>query len=187
MALLTNVLRAFRATPSLLVVGLLCASGSAGSENQFDEYDVKAAFLLNFTKFVQWPAGKSTQVIVLCIVGDDPFGSTLDQLSMTATARPRLELRRLDDPLEARSCHIAFVRTAERAKVTKLLESIGTAPVLTVGEDADFAERGGVICLPVENDRVKILVNTVAADRADLKLSAKLLSLARLVPEKKKD
>lgn len=167
----------------LLQVGMLlsCSAGAFGG--QMDEYDVKAAFLLNFAKFVEWPAAADSPELVICIVGDDPFGTTLDRLTRGKTANQRaIQVRRVKDPVEARGCHIAFVRSEERDKASKLLDDVGTAPVLTIGEARDFAEKGGVICLPVEDGRVNVVINTAAAEHAQLKISAKLLTLAELFP-----
>jgi hypothetical protein len=181
MELLARVRRRCRSLRWLQLVLFIAAP--VASAGQFDEYDVKAAFLLNFTKFVEWPAGVDDGKLVICIIGDDPFGPTLDRLVKGAkTTSHAIELRRIGNPAEATGCHVAFVRSVEREKATKLLNSVGTAPVLTVGEEYEFAEEGGVVCLWVENGRVKVMINTGAADRAQLKISAKLLSLAQLLP-----
>jgi YfiR/HmsC-like len=176
--------RALRRGLVLLRVGLLLSLPTVALGGQVDEYDVKAAFLLNFAKFVQWPPGTSSHNLVICIVGDDPFGNTIDRLvrGKSAAQRP-LEVRRLKEPRDAQSCHIAFVRAAEHEKASKLLAGVSELPVLTVGDAEDFADRGGVVSLPVEDGRVGLVINVGAAERAQLKISATLLSIAQIHPD----
>lgn len=146
-----------------------------------DEYEVKAAFLFNFTKFVEWPLSANTPTFVLGVLGDDPFGSRIDQLikGKNVNGRP-VEVRRLKDPADARHCQIVFVALAERDKAAKLIAAVRGTPVLTVGETGDFVRLGGIIDLSMSDNRVNLLINADAAEQAGLKISAKLMSLAKL-------
>ena len=163
----------------LLLAGPLsaCLCGQAG------EYQVKAAFLFNFAKFVEWPGpDPANDPINLCVVGDDPFGSLLDQMVKGKLANGRaMEIRRISPGVKFERCQIAFIAASERKRLPALLESLGHAGVLTVGETDDFARGGGIISFFLDNNHVRLEVNVDAADRAGLKISSKLLSLAKIV------
>ena len=171
---------------SVLAGGLglmLAGSLSAGLYGQAPEYQVKAAFLFNFAKFVEWPGpDPANDPINLCVVGDDPFGASLDQVVKGKLANGRtVEIKRIDPAGKVGSCQIAFVAASERKRLPAILEGLGHAGVLTVGETDDFTRRGGVISFFLDNNHVRFEVNVDAADRAGLKISSKLLSLAKIV------
>jgi|SRR5579862_2458861 hypothetical protein len=147
------------------------------------EYQVKAAFLLNFTKFIEWPPkafGSPAAPVSICVLGDDSFGSTLDQIVAGELVNGRAvaaqKLKRTPPP---QSCQIVFVGKSEK-DVGKILPGLGPG-VLTVGEKEGFLHEGGMIAFVVENRRVRFDVNQTAAENAGLKLSSKLLSVARSV------
>lgn len=172
-----------------LVLAILAAAflhGAALAQpDQPSEYDVKAAFLFNFTKFVEWPQGSfedSQAPIVLGIVGDDPFGDSLVRMIMGQKVQGRsliIRRERIGDDL--RRCHVLFVSVSEREHAARILASVQTASVLTVSDMEGFAEAGGVMQFVTQDDRVRFLVNLDAATQARLRLSAKLLALARVI------
>jgi len=150
------------------------------------EYDVKAAFLYNVAKFVEWPPeafASPEDPIVIGIAGVDPFGPDLDRAVAGRTANGRgFLVRRFRRPEELRSfCHILFVGAAEDARrwLTAVRDFQGTG-ALTVGEGVDFARQGS-IAFVIENRRVRILVNLEAAEEARLRVSVRLLAVARRV------
>jgi hypothetical protein len=161
------------------------------SQVRATEYELKAAHLLNFGRFVEWPADVfqgADSPIVFGVLGDDPFGPTLDStLQGKRVGRRPLVVRRLDRPEDAENCHLVFVAASERPRVGKVLREIAARGVLTVGETDRFAEQGGVIQITMEAGRARLTVNTYAASRAGLKISAKLLSLSRLVSDHGRD
>jgi hypothetical protein len=146
------------------------------------EYQVKAAFLLNFIKFIVWPGSESAgsdTPFRICIVGTDPFGGVLDQMVEGERYRHRkLAVERVHGQPPA-SCQVVFVGSSEK-DIDGLLSSLGPG-VLTVGEGPDFLRSGGLITFIIENHRVRFDVNEGAAVRAGLKVSSKLLSVARSV------
>src|SRR5439155_24709047 len=146
-----------------------------------DEYEIKAAFLFNFTKFVEWPPKAQATAFVICILGDDPFGSTIDRVvnGKNVFGLP-LQVRRLKDAAEAKHCQIVFAGLTETAKAARLIEALRGMPVLTVGENRDFLRQGGMISLDADDGRVNIAINAGAAENAGLKISAKLMTLAKL-------
>jgi hypothetical protein len=149
------------------------------------EYQVKAVFLYNFAKFVDWPPDPSTDghsPIVLGIIGEDPFGDLLEKTVQGKTVNGRgLVVRRPRRESEARACQIIFVSSSEKKRLRPLLDSLKGASVLTVGESDGFAQLGGIINFTLEDNKVHFEVNVAAADRAGLKISSKLLSLAKIV------
>jgi len=149
------------------------------------EYQVKAAFIFNFTKFTEWPTNaftSPTAPLVIGIVGDDPFGKTLDDLIRGEVVRERpLVVKRLRADGDLRSCHVLFISHSEKDQMGRLLSQVKASPVLTVGDTAGFAEKGGTVNFFLMEKTVKIEVNQTAALEAGLQISAKLLKLARLV------
>lgn len=152
------------------------------------EYQVKAAFLFNFTKFTDWPASAFTSTnapMVIGILGDDPFGKTLeDAVTGEVVQDHPLVFKRLRADEDLRGCHVLFISRSEKDRVAKVLEKLKGSPVLTAGDTKDFAERGGIVNLLLVQDTVKLEINQSAAEEAGLKISAKLLKLARIVKPK---
>jgi YfiR/HmsC-like len=166
------------------VTALLLNSTHAQSPT-VDEYQVKAAFLFNFAKFVEWPPGgfhDPTAPLQICILGRDPFGQGLRDIVSTKTVNGRrLEIDYMADIQLARACHILFIASSEKARVKQILETMRGTVALTVADTDGFAEQGGMISFLLDNDRVLFEVNRNAAERAGLKISSKLLSVAKLV------
>jgi hypothetical protein len=154
---------------------------TAGQPRLRLEYEVKAAFLLNFAKFVEWPApGSSSSLpISLCIVGDDPFGSALDQIIDGETIAQRaLAVKRIP-PMVNADCNMAFVGGTEK-DIPKVL-AVFPKGVLTVGEGSDFLRHGGMIAFAIDNRRVRFDINQTAVRNAGLSVSSRLLRVARSV------
>jgi hypothetical protein len=146
-----------------------------------DEYEVKAAFLYNFTKFVEWTNVPGTDTFNICIFGDDPFGGSLDRLVKGKTAyNLKIQVRRIKEAAEARQCQIVFVRREEDAKAARLIEAVRGMPVLTVSEYRKFVTMGGIIFFSTKEGRVSIGINAQPAESAGLKISAKLLNISKI-------
>lgn len=161
----------------------LCAlvgSASAGYAQGPGEYEVKAAFLFNFAKFIEWPA-PPPNAIELCVVGDDPFGSKLEDTvsGKTINGQP-IVVRRLKAGDNPRNCQIAFIGASDR-ETRSILDLLRGASTLTVGESPNFAKQGGMINFVLKDNRVQFEINVDAAEQAHLKISSKLLILARIV------
>jgi hypothetical protein len=159
----------------------LCAQESALA---FDEYQVKAAFLYNFAKFVEWPAGSfatATDPIEICIVGQNPFGLALDTMVRGKKVGDRtFAVRRFPDTSQSNQCQILFIGATEWKRTRALLDAVKSPGVLTVGETDDFTDLGGIIAFRLDGPRVRIRVDLQMAERARLRISSKLLSLAEI-------
>jgi hypothetical protein len=166
------------------VVMLLLSSAQVQSSTA-SEYQVKAAFLYNFAKFVEWPPSSFSDAsapLQICVFGRDPFGEELRNITSEKTVNGRkLEVRQVADLQHARSCHILFVASSGKTAVKQIVEGLRGVSVLTVGDTKGFAEQGGMINFVLENDRVQFEVSRKAAEQAGLKISSKLLSVAKLV------
>jgi hypothetical protein len=147
-----------------------------------DEYQVKAAFLYNFARFVEWPAEAFTSPadpIVICILGKDPFGHWLNEAIHGRSIDGRaLTLRHIAAAGEAASCQIVFTGSSEPKRVWTALA--GVRRVLTVGECGDASEGGAIVNFVIEDGKVRFEINTDAAELGKVRISSRLLSLARL-------
>ena len=165
----------------LVLAGVLSQAWAADSPTE--EYRVKGAFLLNFAKFVEWPAQafkSPADPMSICILGANPFTPALDAAARQIVVDGRsLTLQQIQEPQQARQCQVVFVSVAERKRVRALLEAVKGESVLTVGESEGFVAGGGVIEFRLEESKVRIDISETAAKRAGLRISAKLLSLAQ--------
>ena len=147
------------------------------------EYAVKAAFLLNFAKFAQWPPAVFADIqspFEICVLGKDPFGPVLDEVVQGESIDGHsVQVRRVGTPPGAQSCQVLFV-SPETKDIKTVLGSIGPG-VLVVGEGDRFVRDGGSISLVIENRRVRFDINQAASEGRGVRLSSKLLSLARAV------
>jgi YfiR/HmsC-like len=174
-----------------LAVSLLVLAGAgAGEAAQSGEREIKAAFLYNFAKFVEWPPAafpEQATPVVLCTLGDDAVAAGLEAVVRGETLNGRrLVVRRLRDPQEARDCHVLFVSAVEK-HVPQMLGSLRGMGVLTVGDGNDFLDQGGMIRFFLEQNRMRFDINLEAAERSHLTLSSKLLHLARAVNPQRRE
>lgn len=173
----------------ILILWILSSAASEGvALNEEDvEYPAKLAFLYNFAKFTEWPPGSyryPNAPIVICVVGHDPFspGSENDLRAHMVFGHPiEVRILRATDPLGV--CNIAFVPVTEKDQTDNILRAAKGTSTLTVGETQGFAARGGIINLTVEGNRLRFEINQLAAERAGLKISSKLFSLAKIVAD----
>ena len=151
------------------------------------EYEVKAAFLYNFAKFVEWPDNAFAAAdapIVFCIVGSNPFDGGLERVISDRMAHGRRILVQENAEPTPAACNLVFVPGTEDARVARVVQTAQAAhgaPVLTVGESQAFNDAGGMIRLVVEEGGVRFDINVAIAERAGLKFSSQLLKLARKV------
>jgi hypothetical protein len=145
------------------------------------EYQVKAAFLFNFARFVEWPtpAMAASPAFRICVVGDDPFGPLLSETLSGKTVHERpIQVDHPATTTDILACHIAYIAPSESSQLPRLLAAIAGRSVLTVGETTEFASRGGMIGMHLEDNKVRFDVNAEAAQQAGLRVSSQLLKLA---------
>jgi hypothetical protein len=174
-----------------LALLLLCAGVARQvSAEEPSEYQIKAAFLLNFIRFVEWPADAfkiAGDPVVVGILGKDPFDGALEQIVSNKTVNGRaVVIRRISDPAAARSCHVVFLAASETRRMSDVTSIVASRGLLIVGESDGFAERGGMINFILQDNHVRFQINPAAAERAGLKISSKLLQLADVVGDKPK-
>ena len=146
---------------------------------------LKAAFLFNFAKFVEWPTDPpQAGPLCVCVLDDSAVEAALAQLVNGALISGRgVTLIKGARNRSLRGCHVLYVGDPDPARVTETLDEVKGAPILTVGDGDQFARGGGVIGLFVEDGRMRFAINPDAAQRAGLRLSSRLLSLAKIVKE----
>ena len=147
---------------------------------QVDEYHVKAFFLYNFARYVEWPGPSGKEPIGICLLGFDPFGPTLD-LAVSGKAvngRPFV-IRRISDLPPDAACNIVFVHSSEQKRFRAKISAIRGAGILSVGETSTFLADGGVINFFLEDGKVRFEINAAAASRERLRISSRLMSLSQ--------
>jgi hypothetical protein len=166
-----------------VVVGFVC---NAAAQQQPSEYDLKAAFLFNFAKFVEWPSeafAETNSPIVIGILGKNVFGDTLEKIINNRKVNNRgFEFRHFDSTSETTNCQILFISSSEKNDFAKIISALHNASVLTVSEADGFLKAGGMINFLIEGKNIKFQISDEAAKKARLRISSKLLSLAVPAP-----
>ena len=165
-----------------VVVGALIAADSpavsSADDPPFGEYQVKAAFLKNFVKFVEWP--QPSAALTLCILGADPFKEALAGTDEVGGGR-KLTYRRIASIREAGGCQAVFVPLSQREALPEILAALEGKPVLTVGDGEGMASAGLMLSFLIEDQKVRFEANLAPARRAGLTISSRLLGLAKTV------
>ncbi len=162
----------------------VAAPAPAQSKSSSREYQIKAAMLYHFAQFTEWPddAFNGQDAFIIGVLGEDPFGTALDEMLHGKTVKGRpVVTRRFERAEEARGAHILFISSSELQRLPEIIEVLQHSNVLTVGEEKPFTRHNGIIRLfPVKN-KTNFEINLEAATRAGIKLSSKLLKLAEIV------
>ena len=173
-----------RATAILVLTGLLPMGDGLthAQETQPSEYQLKAAFLYNFAKFVEWPSEalpQNNSPFVIGILGENPFA---DDLKKTVAGKKvsdhPIDVVPFSTAAEATNCHILFISSSEKTRLAEIFKSLQGVPILTVGETEQFTEAGGMVNFVREANKIRFQINDNTAKVARLKISSKLLSLA---------
>jgi len=175
----------------LATLGLLLAGSErsrAAETSVPKEYQIKAAFLYNFTKFVEWPDSAfadPNKPIVIGVLGPNPFGGELAKAIEGRKVNGRdLVLQTIQKVDDLKAVHVLFIGSEEDRKLAEHLAALKGNPVLTVGETEIFAKRGGIITFSLEGDKVRFEINMESAEQGGLKISAQLQKLAKSVRRK---
>ena len=179
-----------RATASLFAVAMVLTTTGAlmsapAEESRSPEYQVKAAFLYHFAKFVDWPPqafARPDSPLIITVAGEDVFGGDLERIvkNKTINGHP-LIVRHVNAVADLKPSHVLFISSSEQKRLPEILNAVRGESVLTVSETNDFLASGGMINFLIEENKVHFEINNEAAKRAGLKISAKLLALATRV------
>lgn len=190
---LVKLLRTGRFLPVLgLFMILTLYSISAAALNKAEkakhsEYKVKAAYLYNFAKFVEWPAevlADPSLPLSICVYGKDPFGSALDTIKDKTVKGRKLVIERYSGINDLKECQITFISPSEKNNLAVILKKIKDMHMLTVSDMEGFADRGGMINLNKKENKIRLEINLEAAQQSGLKISSKLLKLAKVIQGK---
>jgi hypothetical protein len=167
---------------SSLACSLVVATAQGATTGGPSQDEVTAAYLFNFSKFVEWPEGSFTgpaDPITICVLGESPFGTLLGDVVTGKRVNGReIAVRETSSLSKTAGCHIVFLASSEQGRLDDALAKLADRPVLTVSDARSVADRGAVIGLTLEERRVRFEVNMAAAGRAGLKLSSQLLKVA---------
>lgn len=174
--------RTKRGAGKALLITLMLFNVAAGSPP--NEYALKSVFLYNFCRFIDWPDvafGSPNDPIVIGVLGEDPFGPLLDEAVHGETFRGRtIRIEHYRSPREIGRCHLLFVGASEMGRINEILSAVAGKSIVTVGETAGFVERGGMIALSADRNRVRLLINPDTLRAAKLDVSSKLLRVAEI-------
>jgi YfiR/HmsC-like len=169
----------------VLLAMFVAGVDSARAQAPTEEYRVKAAFLFHFIQLTTWPdgsLGNAKDPITVCTVGKDPFDGALETtLQGKAIGTHSLRVQHFKSAQEVHGCQVLFIASSDAAQILTAIAELKNGTVLTVGEADDFATQGGMIGFRTVNDKIRFDINVQAADRAKLKISSRLLLLARNV------
>lgn len=168
----------------ILTAVLAAGEASCAEPRKPTEHDVKAAFIFNFAKFVDWPPAKSQEsatTMNVCVIGNEPLGAALSAIEGKIAGGKKIRIR-LEPPQQSLgSCSILFVGDAENEQLGRILETVKNASVLTIGDTKGFTRQGVMINFYMDNKRVRFEINPKAASRAGLQISSNLLKIALIV------
>ena len=146
------------------------------------EYALKSVFLYNFCRFIGWPEkafASPTEPLIIGVIGQDPFGSLLEEAVQGESIGSRpIRIEHYREPREAARCHLLFISRSEMPRLNQILAAVAGRAVVTVGETDLFLERGGMIALTTEQNRVRLRINPNKLRAASLDVSSKLLRVA---------
>ena len=204
-------------TPLILVMLLTLVTGAAEDSEPSKEYQVKAAFIYNFIKFVDWPEPAGAEAdqktdndnrqIIIGVIGRDPFGRAFEAVTKKKIRDKQVILKQFDgfaensteykadgktrykykDADALKACQVLFVCPSESRYFKEIIDIVKDNCVLTIGETKDFLETGGIIEFTTEQKKVQFEINLIAAEQAKLKISSKLLRLAKRVIQKEEE
>ena len=164
-----------------IVASLLLTTRAVGQT--LDEYQVKAAFIVKFAAFVEWPAAAfkgPADPLVICVMGRNPFGHQIENMVEGKSVDGRaFAVRAITDGRDAIACHILFVSSSEQRRFGSILDLLKNTSVLPVGDTNDFLAEGGLIILRLEDGKVRIEIDARAAKARNLRVSSRLLELAQ--------
>jgi len=167
-----------------VLVVLIWSPSAIAAETAVSEYSVKAAIIYKIAKFVAWPEdafSSRNDPLQVCLTGADPIGPAMDALAGKIVWGRPIAIKRLEEISTVETdCKILFLSEVSHASQMQLVSNVANAPVLTIGDNRDFVDMGGIVTLEIEKSRVQFAINVDASERAGLNISAQLLQLAKI-------
>jgi len=176
-----------------LILGLALGLAHSGFAQKASpsEYEIKAAMIYRFAQFLEWPTNlfeTSQSPLHICIAGADPFGNSIDLVLKDQRIGTRnLLILRHPQTATATNCHLIFISGGQAAETEKLMALLKARPVLTIGEDEDFAKKGGHIRLYLQDNKLRFDINLAAMERSGLKMHSQVMKLATRITLDGKD
>lgn len=167
-----------------LVASIFSGPCPSRAEERTVEYKIKAAYLYNFLKFVWWPESAltaDTSTIAICLLGPDPLAPYLEPMTQMKAQGRAITITTIDSVTQARDCQLLFIGNDAARNLPQIMQGLKEVHALTVGEAEGFAAQGGMIGFTLKGDNVALEINTQAAQKAELQISAKLLEVAEIV------
>lgn len=168
-----------------LIVTLILCMGLHSHAQTAAEYQVKAVFLFNFTRFVDWPGPSfesPNSPFVIGILGNDPFGAYIDTtVNGEKVDGHTIIIKRYRNIKEIDNCHILFISTGDGEQIKAMLPDLKQRHILTVSDANNFASLGGIIGFFMENNKIRMQINMEAARASSLNISSKLLGVAKIL------
>ncbi|HMK49960.1 MAG TPA: YfiR family protein [Thermodesulfovibrionales bacterium] len=146
------------------------------------EYDVKAVFLYNILKFVDWP-DKTGRTLDLCILGEDPFGHAFDFIQNKTIGNKKVVVKHVRTQRQIGDCQALFISSSEKEDIEHILRTAGRFNILTAGDTEGFSQKGVILNFYLEEDKLRFEINVVSLRRSGLSISSKVLHLARIIEE----
>jgi hypothetical protein len=173
----------------LIGLAMLCVSTTSGKGAEvLKEYELKAAFLYNFTKFIEWPTNSFAEAnapFVVAVAGNSPCTAELQKIAKERKVNGRaLIIKLVKTPEAAKGAHVLFVSVSEDARLKEWLAAAHSAGVLSIGESEPFFKQGGIINFILEGEKIRFDLNIGQANATELKISAQLQKLARTIRKK---
>ncbi|MEK7991639.1 MAG: YfiR family protein [Thiotrichaceae bacterium] len=147
------------------------------------EYQLKAAFLYNVARMVKWPKADRKKPLIVCLMGEDPFGDALSSIKKKKVKKRRLEFKMDISIRDIPQCNVLFVTQAAQDLLTNILPSVENQHILTVGDVPEFATQGGMVNLLKNGERIAIEINLKVVKASNIVISSRLLTLAKIVDE----
>lgn len=168
---------------NFFLIAFLCICSYAFAEQPRPaEYEVKAAFIYNLAKFIEWPPDKNTN-LKLCILGEDPFGSSIKAVNGKQVGDKTVIVSNIKSIGQSKNCQILFISNSEKENLPQIVDAIKNSSILTIGDTEGFAKHGVIFNFYLEQDKVRFEINPEASNKARLKISSKILKLGRIIKE----
>jgi len=169
---------------SFILITILALFSVSVYAKEAPEEQIKGAMMVNFVKFVEWPVTlieKTKGIITVGIIGDDSFFEAVNRMNNRVVSGKKIQIKRFKTLNGLSDCQVLFISATESCRTEAILRAVSGISVLTIGESEDFTRLGGIIRFFKENNRIRFEINKAQALKSNLKLSAKLLEISRLV------